>query len=306
MTARPLLARDAPVPGAPLLVVPLLVVIYALGSASAAARAESGPEFRSPEGGVRLVSAWASAPAGGDARLGLAFDLAPGWHVYWKNPGESGQPPSVEWTLPKGFEAAPMKWPAPRRIEAFGLVSYGYEGDVLFPVTLKVPADAKAGEVVLAARVQWLVCKEVCLDGDVRVEIRLPVKDDAPAADPARAPQFAAAAALLPAALPADAATIRSAKDGVTLTVDAPDLVGADVKSVDFFPAEQLVLDDTVRPALESAKESRISVRLAPAPRRESLVERLRGVLTVATSSRSYAFDVDARTPAPPGETSPR
>jgi thiol:disulfide interchange protein DsbD len=285
------------------LIWPALLALLA-SSPPAAAREEK--EVEKPPCRAEVVAKSTSLRPGVEATLGVRLVLDEGWHVYWKNPGESGQPPSVEWTLPKGFEAAPMKWPAPRRIEAFGLVSYGYEGDVLFPVTLKVPADAKAGEVVLAARVQWLVCKEVCLDGDVRVEIRLPVKDEAPAADPARAAQFAAAAALLPAALPADAATIRSAKDGVTLTVDAAELGGADVKSVDFFPAEQLVLDDTVRPALESAKESRISVRLAPAPRRESPVERLRGVLTVATSSRSYAFDVDARTPVPPGETSPR
>jgi len=185
------------------------------------ASAEDGKDAAPPPCRAELVAKSTSLRPGVEATVGVRLVVAEHWHVYWKNPGETGIPTSVEWTLPKGFEASPPKWPAPKRIVSDGLHAYGYEGDTLLPVTIKVPADAKAGEVVLAARVQWLVCRDVCESGDVRVELRLPVKDADPADDPARAAQFAAAAASLPRALPAGAATIESTKESVTLTVNA-------------------------------------------------------------------------------------
>jgi suppressor for copper-sensitivity B len=216
MTARPLLARDAPVPGAPLLVVPLLVVIYALGSASAAARAESGPEFRSPEGGVRLVSAWASAPAGGDARLGLAFDLAPGWHVYWKNPGDAGYPPELRFAPGAPLGEATLLYPAPERYELPGeLVAYGYSGRTIYPVDARLAGGA-AGPARIAATLVYLVCAESCVPYTAELALELPVGEAVE--DPEVAPALDAWRARLPR--PADelervAATLVRAADGV-------------------------------------------------------------------------------------------
>jgi DsbC/DsbD-like thiol-disulfide interchange protein len=149
----------------------------------------------------------------------------------------------------------------------------------------------------------------VCEPGDVRVELRLPVKDAAPADDPARATQFAAAAAALPRPLPAGAATLESTADRVTLTVDAAEFAEDQVRHVAFFPAEQLVLDDSSTAAFESSKKERLRVRLTPAPRREKPVQRLKGVLVASTAKRALAFEVDAvapDSPGPPGGKNPK
>jgi len=254
---------------------------------------------------AELVAKTTSLRPGAATTLGVRLVLAERWHVYWKNPGESGLPPSVEWSLPKGFQVGPLEWPAPKRLDADGVTGYVYENDVLLRATLSVPADAK-GDVVLAAKVKWLVCRDVCEPGEARVELKLPVRDETPSVDTTRAKQFADAEARLPRALPAASATIAATKDAVTLTVDAADVAGEDVLSVDFFPADQLVLDDSVRPSLESKRGARIVVRATPAPRRDELVQRLQGVLVVTTPTRTIAFDIDARTPAPPGEKSPK
>src|SRR5438105_15915740 len=71
--------------------------------------------------------------------LGIHFLFDPGWHIYWVNPGDSGQPPSVTWHLPAGFEAGEIDWPRPQRIvDSPQIVDYGYQDDV----TLLVPLGA--------------------------------------------------------------------------------------------------------------------------------------------------------------------
>jgi thiol:disulfide interchange protein DsbD len=123
--------------------------------------------------------------------------MADGWHTYWKNPADSGLPTKLAWTLPPGFTAGPLQWPHPERISAPPLMSYGYNEEVVLPVTVQAPADLPVGQSVrLAARADWLECKEICLPGRANVEIALPVESAArPSGD---APRFAKTRALLP------------------------------------------------------------------------------------------------------------
>jgi thiol:disulfide interchange protein DsbD len=70
--------------------------------------------------------------------VGLYFKLEPGWHIYWKNPGDAGLPPRIQWTLPAGITAGPLLFPAPKRLALGPLMDYGYEGEVLFPLKIHV------------------------------------------------------------------------------------------------------------------------------------------------------------------------
>lgn len=83
-----------------------------------------------PHGGVELLSKYNRAARRGPIRLGLHFQLEPGWHIYWKNPADSGQAPRVHWTSPVGMDAGEIVLPAPDRLTAGPLVDFGYEGDV--------------------------------------------------------------------------------------------------------------------------------------------------------------------------------
>ena len=83
------------------------------------------PSATGPHGSVDLVSDVAAIQPGRPFWLGLRFRLEAGWHIYWTNPGDSGEPPRVKWNLPAGFEAGPIAWPVPRRIEDHSLVDYG-------------------------------------------------------------------------------------------------------------------------------------------------------------------------------------
>ena len=103
---------------------------------------------------------------------GLYFKLEPGWHVYWKNAGDSGEPPSIHWTLPAGITAGPMQFPAPKRLPLGPLMDFGYENEVLFPIQLQVADTVKDGAAALDAKVDWLVCREVCIPGKAELEVK--------------------------------------------------------------------------------------------------------------------------------------
>lgn len=282
--------------------------IAAIGAAMLPAHAEDAPKAAA-DCRAELVCETTGLRPGTEAVLGVRFTLAEHWHVYWRNPGESGLAPSVEWTLPEGFSAGPIQWPAPRRVDSGGIVGYGYEGSVLLPVTLHVPATAKAADAVLAAHVKWLACNESCVPGEANVELKLPVKDARPVADPAMAQAFADARALLPRT--PGAVALESTAERVTLTFRDAALSGEEVRAAEFFPAEQLVLDDAATAVLESADRGAVRVRLTPAPRRKEPVRQLAGVLVVRTAKRSIAFEIDVRTadakePRPNEENDPR
>jgi DsbC/DsbD-like thiol-disulfide interchange protein len=99
---------------------------------------------------------------------GLYFKLEPGWHIYWKNAGDSGEPPHVKWTLPEGISTSPLQFPAPKRLPLGPLMDFGYENEVVFPFSFEVGRMAKSGPTDLHAKVDWLVCREVCIPGKAK------------------------------------------------------------------------------------------------------------------------------------------
>ncbi|QNI30216.1 thioredoxin family protein [Alloacidobacterium dinghuense] len=122
---------------------------------------------------VQLVVPPAEIYPGQNFTAGLYFKLEPGWHVYWINAGDSGEPPRIKWTLPEGITADAMQFPAPKRLPLGPLMDFGYENEVLFPMAMHVSGDFKpAGEsVTLGSKVDWLVCREVCIPGKASLDI---------------------------------------------------------------------------------------------------------------------------------------
>jgi thiol:disulfide interchange protein DsbD len=143
----------------------------------APARTHVGRTATAPFVKVELIAA---SGAGRDGRLwlGVRFELEDNWHLYWQNPGDSGSPPEAQWQSPDGMRVGDFEWPAPERIDAAGLVNYGYHGTVVLPVPVTVAADAPA-TAVIAASLRWIVCRDMCVAGKAKVEITLPAPGEA-------------------------------------------------------------------------------------------------------------------------------
>ena len=95
---------------------------------------------------AELVADRVSVPPGGTIHVALRQKIQPGWHTYWRNPGDSGQPVTLDWSLPGGWRAGGLTWPTPERLKIGPLMDYGYTGEVLLPVALTAPTTAKPGQ----------------------------------------------------------------------------------------------------------------------------------------------------------------
>jgi len=149
---------------------------------------------------VRLVSPYAAAVAG-ELRLGLHVRLERGWHIYWKNSGDAGYPPAVT-LVGAGVSGGRLLWPAPRRFDLpGGLVAFGYEDEVVYPLRARLAA-AGAGMVELTADVDYVVCEVDCIPYRAQLALVQPLAEEA-AADARTAPLLARWEARVPRAVEA-------------------------------------------------------------------------------------------------------
>lgn len=150
---------------------------------------------------AQLVAEQLALVPGGRASFGVLLRHAPHWHSYWINPGDSGLPTTLEWMLPPAYAAGAVEWPVPKRFEVGGLYNIGYDGEVLLPVSITVPADAPAGSSVhVALTLKWLACREACIPGKASLVLDLPIVRAAAKDDPRWQRAFADARSAQPRA----------------------------------------------------------------------------------------------------------
>ena len=166
-----------------------------------------------------LTAAEQSVQPGRPVTVALRLDHAAPWHTYWLNPG-TGLPTRMTWQLPAGWTASAIQWPVPSLIRDTDgqIAGNGYSGIVYLPVTLTPPADLAPGTTVtLAATAAWLMCAETCVPGKAPVTLTLPVRAEAPLADPNHGPAIAATLAAQPRELTGLAAHASRQGDTITL-----------------------------------------------------------------------------------------
>jgi thiol:disulfide interchange protein len=241
---------------------------------------------------VQLVVPSSSLSQGASAHAGLYFKLEPGWHVYWKNAGDSGEPPRIKWTLPNGITAGHLQFPAPTRLPLGPLMDFGYENEVLFPFELKVSANAAAGPAALHGKVDWLVCREVCIPGKAELEATRTVGGSSTTVEP-DASLYARLINKVPSAPPASfKAGFQPTPTGFRLTV----ITGQKENQASFFPADQNVLDNPA-PQKVTPTTKGLTLDLKKDANLTANPAQLRGVLELATG-RAYEFAAAPGTPA--------
>jgi thiol:disulfide interchange protein DsbD len=191
--------------------------------------------FRTPHVEAELVAERTAAEPGQPLTVALRLKAIPGWHTYWRNPGDSGQPSSLDWKLPAGWSAGAIQWPAPGKLPIGPLANYGYEGEVFLLSSIAVPAGGPAPRA-LSAHARWLVCNpERCIpeEGELTLALGSGRGGDGPYANEIRYTRE-----LLPQ--PASGGWTFSARKGeraVELDIGAP--AGYAPKTLQFFPYEE-------------------------------------------------------------------
>jgi len=235
---------------------------------------------------LSLVSEQLFVASGRSQWIGLRFQLDPGWHIYWSNPGDSGEPPKVTWHLPGGFQAGELQFPAPRRIADHGLTDYGYENDVVLLSKLTVPAGATSNKIDIGADVRYLVCREVCMPGKDQVSLTLAAGQNGTSSP--HAELIRTAKAHLPQPLPAQAhVTADRRPDALLITVGGKSAGMGEL--LDFIPSDAQVMDNSARPMISGSGPA-WQIKLKKSEQLDTSISRLRGLLI--TSIGAYNVDV--------------
>ena len=282
-------------------VAPAIALGAALTAASAV-RADGPPDPKDLVKAELVVETVSVAPAS-TLWVDLHLAIKPGWHVYWRNPGDSGLPTTIDWRLPSGFSAGNILWPMPERFVQSGIGNYGYAGAADLLVPISVAKEVETGDTtVLSAEVSWLACAEICIPGSASLSLSLPVAAGPPAPDPTSAMLFDAARRQLP--LPATFETrFVSEPREYRLLVPESAFAGLRDPTGTFFPIDGSLIDHAAEPrtsrrsdGLEIALEKTSAAAAAPAT--------LDGVLALrGEDGTERAFEISANpTAGPPTE----
>ena len=191
---------------------------------------------------AQLLSERAAVQPGKAALVGLRLRMAPHWHTYWKNPGDSGLPTKIRWTLPEGWKAGAIQWPHPKNLPIGPLLNYGYEDEVVLLTEITPGADAKPGTVPIRASAEWLVCKEVCIPEKGVLDLALPVAAGESPIDERWKASFERAHLMLPVDAPGWKYDAGVSGKTVTLRITAPEGTTLPPKAV-FFPERDNVVE---------------------------------------------------------------
>ncbi|WP_043113929.1 protein-disulfide reductase DsbD family protein [Solimonas soli] len=241
---------------------------------------------------AELVAEHTALSAGRTNWVALRIKPVAGWHVYWRNPGDSGIPTKLEWQLPKGITAGDIVWPYPSTERLGDLVNYGYGEEVLHLVPLEVAAGTH-GEQTLAATAKWLVCKDICIPGSAALTLRLPVAADAKSApdDGRWQAAFARARAAVPRAV-AWPAQFSVADDTVSLQLRDAALAGA--ARIAFFPyASDLV--NHAAPQRIAGDGDTLRLSQAASAYFVEAPKTVEGVVVVTRDGRTQAYEIKAQ-----------
>ena len=264
----------------------LLWLCAMLMAAAVSAQAAESPAVRTARSSATLVTDTDAISRGQPFRAGLRLVMAPGWHTYWRNPGDGGVAPDLAFTLPEGVSASPIAWPAPSLEHEGPLTTFGYTGELLLPVTI----SGGGGPLPLKLHAEWLICEKICIPESGDFSLTLPAGAPAPSL---QAALFASADLRLPRPSPWQA---RIAPDG---TLAVPGLTGA---SEAWFAAETPdIIEATAPHASLDADGLRIRLKPGTAFRPDAGVT---GVLTVRDSGGMDSALLITATPGSAGAAS--
>jgi DsbC/DsbD-like thiol-disulfide interchange protein len=241
-----------------------------------------------PHGTIDLVAENQWISPGSQTYFGLNFHLEKGWHIYWVNPGDSGQPPRVAWHLSAGLTSGEIEWPAPRRLGTSTIVDFGYDDAVMLLVPVRASSTLPANQTAqLGAELKVLVCREICIPGKAQISLTLPIKSLPPDVDARTSELFAASRKSLPRPAPASwEFHVSDLKDSFVLTAR----LGGKTTRAAFFPLEESQIDNSA-PQKVVPTATGFQLTLRKSDQLLHPIKQLKGVLELS-ANQTYLVDV--------------
>ena len=139
-----------------------------IGTSAATAAEDASRWDGDVRSAVRLIAG--SQPAGAAIiRAGIEFKLKPGWHTYWRYPGDAGVPPRFDFQGSRNVKAVEVLWPAPQRIPEAGMIAIGYTSSLVLP--LQITPQDPGKPVTLRLKLDYAVCEKLCVPAEAKVEL---------------------------------------------------------------------------------------------------------------------------------------
>jgi DsbC/DsbD-like thiol-disulfide interchange protein len=245
---------------------------------------------------AELVAQTASVAPGTNLWVDLHLRIKPGWHVYWRNPGDSGLPTTIDWHLPTGFSAGAIQWPVPEHFLEKGIGNYGYVGsaDLLVPLTV-AKQIVPGGFAALAAEASWLACADICIPGSAKLSLTMPVTAAPAIPDPATAALFATVHGELPLPAPFEPRFV-AGSDEYRLLVPASALAGERNPTVAFFPYDGSLIDHAAGARVRQRTDGLEIMLTKAAATARTAPTTLNGVLVLrGQDGRTRAFEIAAK-----------
>jgi thiol:disulfide interchange protein len=225
---------------------------------------------------VKLIADQQTLTPGSSFRLGVHFKPEPGWHIYWKNPGDSGLAPRFAWESSGGVAVDAPLWPYPKKIAVGPLVNYGYDEVLLpFPATFSAPPP-RATSTTVTLSLQYLVCKDECLPGEAQLALTLPISKTA-SAPSEHERLFALAEKNIPTTLARVSIAVEEQQERIIVAL-IPLESRFFPSAITFFPEDTRVISNSA-PQEVSLDSGAFRVSLKRDPNRRDAIKRLRGVL---------------------------
>lgn len=234
---------------------------------------------------IELLSENTSIQPGETFWLLVHYSIQPDWHLYWLNPGETGQAPKVNLKVPSGFTVGDIEWPAPSFIESHNNLLNGYSDELSLLIPIKAPEKIKDTSITIEGDTSYVVCSTLCIPGKAKLNLELPVSEKTPEKNAQAAPLFQKTESQLPRK-----AEYSVAGNDVSLEINIKGQKPfSGIQEVFFFPLEKGVFPVNIKPKF-NVMSGNLLVTL-PTPKGK--YKRLQGVLVVEFQGQKKAFSID-------------
>lgn len=221
--------------------------------------------------------------------IGVLINLKDDWHIYWRNPGDSGLPTDIEFSLPNGISASEIKFPIPKIFSSEEIINYGYSHQVLLISSLNIPKDYPQKEIFISAKLTSLICKDVCITFDTTLTVSLDLSQKY-FAEKEVSDLFQKTKNLLPQIKHKLQVTANSQSDSVCFRLYKTDELGLNLKSFEFYPYQAGVFKNK---SIQTTKDEKdyLELVLEPDPFRIENPTELNGII-ILNKNQSEAFEI--------------